>query len=114
MQEREVFKFEKSGMKSKGAWTFAVFVILRNVLTAQLLQRIGQNTLSIYIIHSIALYHFIPRLSLDYYFHKTLNPTEAIIGAILFVIGITTASYYYHKIYKYAKEKYFIKNKIEK
>ncbi|WP_314714766.1 hypothetical protein [Leptotrichia wadei] len=25
MQEREVFKFEKSGMKSKGAWTFAVF-----------------------------------------------------------------------------------------
>ena len=25
MQEREVFKFEKSGMKSKGAWTFVVF-----------------------------------------------------------------------------------------
>ena len=92
-------------------WTFAVFVILRNILTAQFLQRIGQNTLSIYIIHSIALYHFIPRLSLDYYFHKSLNPTEAIIGAILFVIGITTASYYYHKIYKYAKEKYFMKDK---
>jgi len=67
--------------------------------------------LYIYIIHSIALYHFIPRLSLDYYFHKSLNPTEAIIGAILFVIGITTASYYYHKIYKYAKEKYFMKDK---
>ncbi|EHG98179.1 hypothetical protein HMPREF9441_03982, partial [Paraprevotella clara YIT 11840] len=50
-------------------------------------------------------------LSLDYYFHKSLNPTEAIIGAILFVIGITTASYYYHKIYKYAKEKYFMKDK---
>lgn len=81
------------------------------ILKAQFLQRIGQNTLSIYIIHSIALYHFIPRLSLDYYFHKSLNPTEAIIGAILFVIGITTASYYYHKIYKYAKEKYFIKDK---
>lgn len=25
MQEREVFKFEKSGMKSKGAWTFVGF-----------------------------------------------------------------------------------------
>ena len=28
MQEREVFKFEKSGMKSKGAWTFAVFGVI--------------------------------------------------------------------------------------
>ena len=28
MQEREVFKFEKSGMKSKGTWTFAVFGVI--------------------------------------------------------------------------------------
>lgn len=94
--------------------TFSVFVILREVLTAPFLQRIGQNTLSIYIIHSIALYHFIPHLSLDYYFHKSLEPVEAIIGAILFVIGITTASFYYHKIHKYIKEKYLSNSSDQK
>ncbi|GJH40454.1 hypothetical protein RCZ04_10040 [Capnocytophaga sp. HP1101] len=95
-------------------WTFAVFVILRNVLTAQFLQRIGQNTLSIYIIHSIALYHFIPFFSLDFYFHKSLNPTQAVIGAILFVISVLIVSFYYHKISKYVKEKYFKKQTVEK
>ena len=95
-------------------WTFAVFVILRNVLTAQFLQRIGQNTLSIYIIHSIALYHFIPYFNLDYYLHKSLNPTQAVIGAIAFVIGILILSFYYHKVSKYIKEKYLNKKTIEK
>ena len=87
-------------------WTFAVFVILRNILTAQFLQRIGQNTLSIYIIHSIALYHFIPYFNLDHYFHKSFNPTQAVIGAILFVITVLIVSFYYHKFSKYIKEKY--------
>ena len=95
-------------------WTFAVFVILRNVLTAHFLQRIGQNTLSIYIIHSIALYHFIPFFNLDYYLHKSLNPIQAVIGAIAFVIGILILSFYYHKVSKYIKEKYLNKKTIEK
>ena len=94
--------------------TFAVFLILKDILTAHFLQRIGQNTLSIYIIHSLALYHCIPHLNLDFYFHESLNPTQAVIGAISFVIGILIISFYYHKVSKYIKEKYFKKQAIEK
>ncbi|AVM49570.1 heparan-alpha-glucosaminide N-acetyltransferase domain-containing protein [Capnocytophaga sp. oral taxon 878] len=95
-------------------WTFAVFVMLRNILTAPFLQRIGQNTLSIYIIHCLVLNQVIPMFNLDFFFHKSLNPIQAIIGAIFFVVGVVVLSFYYHKIYKYIKERYFAESMSRK
>ena len=86
-------------------WVFAFFVILRNVITMPLIQRIGVNTLSIYVIHYIMLYSFIPKFNLSYYFHRSLTPTQAIIGAILFVSVVVFLSIIYNRVKDNIKEK---------
>ena len=65
---------------------FALFMILRHVITSPTLQKIGQNTLSIYVIHYIILYGSFTGMGLYRYFHDQLTPWQAMIGAILFVI----------------------------
>ena len=67
---------------------FALFMLLRRVITSVTLQKIGQNTLSVYIIHYILLYGSFTGFGLYRYFHHQLTPWQAVIGAILF-IGIT-------------------------
>ncbi|MFM1878969.1 MAG: hypothetical protein RLZZ241_1835 [Bacteroidota bacterium] len=64
---------------------FTVFILLRSVLTKDLFLRIGQNTLSIYIIHFIILYGSFTGFGLYKYLHHSLTPAQAIPGAILFM-----------------------------
>ena len=66
----------------------AVFFALEKFLSkVPTLNKIGQNTLNIYIIHYIILYGSIFGLGLSRYFYRALTPVEAISGAILFMIG---------------------------
>ena len=74
---------------------FALFMILRHVITSPTLQKIGQNTLSIYVIHYIILYGSFTGMGLYRYFHDQLTPWQAIIGAILFVIVIILITFLY-------------------
>ena len=74
---------------------FALFMILRHVLTSPTLQKIGQNTLSIYVIHYIILYGSFTGMGLYRYFHDQLTPWQAIIGAILFVIVTILITFLY-------------------
>ena len=67
---------------------FALFMLLRRVITSVTLQKIGQNTLTIYVVHYIILYGSFTGLGLYRYFHHQLTPWQAVIGAILF-IGVT-------------------------
>ena len=67
---------------------FTLFMLLRRVITSVTLQKIGQNTLSVYIIHYILLYGSFTGFGLYRYFHHQLSPWQAVIGAILF-IGVT-------------------------
>ncbi|GIM61767.1 hypothetical protein CAPN008_18170 [Capnocytophaga canis] len=64
---------------------FTVFMALRNVIMSEKIRSIGQNTLSIYIIHYIILYGSFTGFGLYQYFHFSLNPYITIIGALLFV-----------------------------
>lgn len=48
--------------------------------------KIGQNTLSIYIVHMIVLYGAITGFGLSRLFHESLTPYEAALGALLFII----------------------------
>lgn len=48
--------------------------------------KIGQNTLSIYIVHMIVLYGAITGFGLNRLFSQSLTPYEAALGAILFII----------------------------
>lgn len=48
--------------------------------------KVGQNTLSIYIVHMIILYGAISGLGLSKSFHHNLTPYEAALGALLFIM----------------------------
>ena len=92
---------------------FALFMILRHVITSPTLQKIGQNTLSIYLIHYIILYGSFTGMGLYRYFHDQLTPWQAIIGAILFVIVTILITFSYMRKEALIDEKIdFIKAKI--
>lgn len=84
---------------------FAVFMLLRNVLTSGTIISIGQNTLSIYVIHYTILYASFFGLGLYQPFHHSLPPYIAIPGAILFMITVTWLSFLYNKIKPAIEEK---------
>jgi hypothetical protein len=68
---------------------FAVFMILRSLMNQKLFLRIGQNTLSIYVIHFIILYGSFTGLGLYRFLDHSLTPLWAISGALAFMIGCT-------------------------
>jgi len=64
---------------------FAVFMMFREYLKNKTLLRIGQNTLSIYVIHFIILYGSFTGLGLYYYFNHSLSPEIVIPAAMVFM-----------------------------
>ena len=65
---------------------FSIFMLLRSLLTNPTLLKLGQSTLSIYVIHFIILYGTFTGLGLYGFFHHSLNPWIVVPGAILFMI----------------------------
>ncbi|MGS2760810.1 heparan-alpha-glucosaminide N-acetyltransferase domain-containing protein [Sinomicrobium sp. M5D2P9] len=84
---------------------FTVFMLIRNILTSRTVISIGQNTLSIYVIHYIILYGSFFGLGLYQPFHHSLNPYIVIPGAVLFMATVTWLSFLYNKIKPAIREK---------
>jgi len=74
---------------------FAFFMVFRHYLTQTTLLRIGQNTLSIYVIHFVILYGSFTGLGLYRFFDHSLAPSVVIPGAILFMIICSYTALYY-------------------
>lgn len=89
-----------------------VFYALERFMNNQMIFKIGQKTLSIYVVHFVIIYGSITGFGLSQLIGKTLNPYQAGIGATLFIIvvclislyGIKTNAYLYQKIRNYIKE----------
>jgi uncharacterized membrane protein len=65
----------------------AVFFGLENLLSKlPSLNKIGQNTLNIYIVHYIILYGSIFGLGLSHFYYRALAPAQVITGAAIFMI----------------------------
>lgn len=79
-------------------FVFAFFALMRNVITSKFIQTIGQNTLSIYVIHSIILYGGLTGMGLQTYFSQSLNPYVAIVGAVLFIALNIWLSFKYNQL----------------
>lgn len=47
--------------------------------------KIGQNTLTIYVLHMVLLYGSMTGIGLNDFFHKSLNPWQVTLGAVLFI-----------------------------
>ena len=67
---------------------FAIFITLRNILNHKTILYIGQNTLSIYILHAMVLYGSITGHGLSRYYHHSLSLSHVVLGAIFFLIAI--------------------------
>jgi uncharacterized membrane protein len=65
---------------------FAIFMFFRSLLTNKTILRLGQSTLSIYIIHFIILYGSLTGLGLYGFFHHSVSPSIAVTGAIVFMV----------------------------
>lgn len=76
---------------------FSIFMLFRKALTNSTILKIGQNTLSIYVIHFIILYGSFTGLGLYRFFHDALNPTLAIFGALAFMVACTALALWYDK-----------------
>lgn len=84
---------------------FAVFYGLERYLKPPLLLKIGQKTLSIYVIHFIIIYGSFTGLGLSQLIGKTLKPWEAFIGAVAFLFVVCFISFYYAKTNGFLYEK---------
>lgn len=65
---------------------FALFMLFRQYMTNRTLLKVGQSTLSIYIIHFIILYGSLTGLGLYQFLNNSLSPIMVIAGAIGFIV----------------------------
>ncbi|MBU2997536.1 DUF1624 domain-containing protein [Cellulophaga baltica] len=68
---------------------FAVFMLVRKLFTNKTLLKIGQSTLSIYVIHYILLYGSFTGIGLYFFLNHSLSPLLTISGALLFMFSCT-------------------------
>jgi uncharacterized membrane protein len=66
---------------------FALFMLVRNFLTNKTVLRLGQSTLSIYVIHFVILYGSFTGLGLYGFFHHSVSPIILVPSAILFIVA---------------------------
>nr|WP_321234211.1 heparan-alpha-glucosaminide N-acetyltransferase domain-containing protein [uncultured Psychroserpens sp.] len=76
---------------------FGVFYGAEPFLKGLLIGKIGQKTLSIYVIHFIIIFGSFTGLGLKHFYLKALNPTQAILGALAFIVVVCIISFYYVK-----------------
>ncbi|WP_242121429.1 heparan-alpha-glucosaminide N-acetyltransferase domain-containing protein [Aestuariivivens sediminicola] len=76
---------------------FACFYTFERFLKQSLITKIGQKTLSIYVIHFILIYGSYTGYGLKRYLSKSLTPTEAILGALGFIVLVCFISFHYAK-----------------
>ena len=84
---------------------FGLFYAFEAYLKQPVVLKIGQKTLSIYVIHFVLLYGSFTGLGLNQILGKILTPFEVIFGAICFLVTVSLISIYIIKanthIYKY-------------
>ncbi len=76
---------------------FAVFMLFRGMLKNATLLKIGQNTLSIYVIHFIILYGSFTGMGLYRFFNHSVSPITAIVGALAFMVACSYLALQYDR-----------------
>ena len=75
---------------------FGIFYTFETYLKQAIITKIGQKTLSIYVIHFIIIYGSFTGIGLKL-IGKTLTPLQAVFGAILFMSCVCFIAFYYVK-----------------
>lgn len=85
---------------------FSIFMLLRSLLTNATMLKLGQSTLSIYVIHFIILYGTFTGLGFYGFFHHSLNPWIVVPGAILFMVACSYLALRYEAHKPQIKERF--------
>ncbi len=76
---------------------FSLFYLAEKHIKQPLILKIGQKTLSIYVIHFIIIYGSFTGIGLHQLIGKTLVPWQVIIGVLIFLTSVCFISFYYGK-----------------
>ncbi|WP_084399573.1 heparan-alpha-glucosaminide N-acetyltransferase domain-containing protein [Pseudotamlana agarivorans] len=76
---------------------FSIFYSLERFLKRSYISKIGEKTLSIYVIHFILLYGSFTGYGIKRFLNKSLTPTEAVFGALLFMVVVCFIAFHYAK-----------------
>jgi uncharacterized membrane protein len=87
---------------------FTVFIGLRSLFTGSIVQRLGARTLTIYIVHFALLYGSWLGIGINMQLKNALNPYEAILGALIFLLVNCVFAYYFDK----EKVNQYIRNSV--
>ncbi|MFP4846881.1 heparan-alpha-glucosaminide N-acetyltransferase domain-containing protein [Winogradskyella sp. PE311] len=74
---------------------FALFYLMERYIKQPLILKVGQKTLSIYVIHFIVIYGSFTGFGLNQILGRTLNPWQAVFGALIFLVSVCFISFYY-------------------
>ncbi|WP_299126133.1 heparan-alpha-glucosaminide N-acetyltransferase domain-containing protein [uncultured Winogradskyella sp.] len=80
---------------------FGLFYAAEKYIKQPIILKIGQKTLSIYVIHFIIIYGSYTGIGLHQVIGKTLVPWQAIIGALIFLTTVCFISFHYVKTNKF-------------
>ncbi|MBO3097753.1 heparan-alpha-glucosaminide N-acetyltransferase domain-containing protein [Gelidibacter pelagius] len=87
---------------------FGFFYMLERFMKQSIVTRIGETTLNIYIVHFIIIYGSFTGIGLKHFYYKSLEPWEAVFGAILFIIAVCLIVFHIGKtnafIYKHLRK----------
>lgn len=67
---------------------FGVFYLLERFMKQSIVTKIGEKTLNIYVVHFIIIYGSFTGIGLKHFWYKSLEPWEAVFGAIIFMIVV--------------------------
>lgn len=87
---------------------FGFFYMFERFMKQSIVTRIGETTLNIYIVHFIIIYGSFTGIGLKHFYFKSLEPWEAVFGALAFIIAVCLIVFHIGKtnvfIYKYLRK----------
>ena len=67
---------------------FGTFYLLERFMKQSIVMKIGEKTLNIYVVHFIIIYGSFTGIGLKHFWYKSLEPWEAVFGAIAFMFVV--------------------------
>ncbi len=67
---------------------FGTFYMFERFMKQSIVTRIGEKTLNIYVVHFILIYGSFTGIGLKHFWYKSLEPWEAVFGAIVFMFAV--------------------------
>ncbi|WP_233530613.1 heparan-alpha-glucosaminide N-acetyltransferase domain-containing protein [Gelidibacter salicanalis] len=87
---------------------FGFFYLLERFMKQSIVTRIGETTLNIYVVHFIIIYGSFTGIGLKHFYYKSLEPWEAVFGALTFIVVVCIIVFHIGKtnafIYKYLRK----------